>query len=164
MVVPGFFTCNIFKLWISEMAGTEPTDKRIPAVFQSGKRHSRKLPPGHSPLAIRNLGIRSTFQSLPLPIDSGGDPGKPNLLYNLRGKKLWITTVCCAQRKGFPYFFFLLWETCKKTSGLALNASTKLGSQWVTLVGLRTFAPSRPRCPTSSQEKEKGGKPQVQYC
>lgn len=34
------------------------------------------------PFAIRNLGIKSTFQSLPLPMDAGGAPGILNLLYN----------------------------------------------------------------------------------
>ena len=33
------------------------------------------------PFAIRNLGIKSTFQSLPLPMDAGGAPGILNLLY-----------------------------------------------------------------------------------
>lgn len=34
------------------------------------------------PLAMRNFGMRSTFQSLPLPIDSGGVSGRLKRLYS----------------------------------------------------------------------------------
>lgn len=39
------------------------------------------------PLAMRNLGMRSTFQSLPLPMDSGGVSGRLKRLYSCRGEK-----------------------------------------------------------------------------
>lgn len=35
---------------------------------------------------MRNLGMRSTFQSLPLPIDSGGESGRVKRLYSCEGE------------------------------------------------------------------------------
>lgn len=72
------------------------------------------------PLAIRNFGMRSTFQSRPFPMDSGGLPGRLKRLYNCeqteRGRQCGMITA----------LKFTINPSCSKAMKSAVPCATQL--------------------------------------